>query len=79
MPRFFFHIRYDGQLVRDPEGTDLVDLAAAKAEALADAREILADQAKGGKVTDEGQIEIWDGLERALAVVPLQDAFKPSL
>jgi hypothetical protein len=57
----------------------LVDLAAARVEALADAREILADRAKGGKVTDEGQIEIWDGLERALAVVPLHDEFKSVL
>jgi hypothetical protein len=57
----------------------LVDLAAPRVEALADAREILADRAKGGKVTDEGQIEIWDGLERALAVVPLHDEFKSVL
>jgi hypothetical protein len=77
MPRFFFHIRHENQLVRDPEGTELADLAAARAEALADARELLADQIKGGRVTDEGQIEIWDELECVLATVPLQDAFKP--
>lgn len=77
MPRFFFHIRHEGQLVRDPEGTELADLAAARAEALADARELLADQIKGGRVTYEGQIEIWDELERVLATVLLQDAFGP--
>jgi hypothetical protein len=26
MPRFFFHVRDGGQLIRDPEGTELADL-----------------------------------------------------
>ena len=33
MPRYFFHLRDDEELIRDEEGADLPDLAAARKEA----------------------------------------------
>jgi uncharacterized protein DUF6894 len=47
MPLFFFHLRKDGQLSEDEEGLDLPNLDAARAEADASAREMLADSIKG--------------------------------
>lgn len=40
MPRFFFHVRDDGGLRRDAEGTELPDVEAARKEAVARACEI---------------------------------------
>jgi hypothetical protein len=42
MPRYFFHVA-DGYLVIDREGTELSDLASAKAEALRTSGEILRE------------------------------------
>jgi hypothetical protein len=50
MPHFFLHIRDRDGLTADPEGTGLPDLEAARTDALAAAREILAEPiAKDGK------------------------------
>ena len=42
MPRFFFHQITDAGFINDPEGSELLDLAAAREEALAVARELWA-------------------------------------
>ena len=42
MPRFYFHTE-DGQLLRDEEGTDLVDVHAARNEAVAILAELLKE------------------------------------
>ena len=49
MGRFYFHLRTDGQLMPDEEGVDLPDLSAAQREAIAAARELLAEAIKDGK------------------------------
>jgi hypothetical protein len=41
MPRFHFHLRARGRIHRDPEGTELPDLAAAKDHAVAVAGELM--------------------------------------
>jgi hypothetical protein len=41
MPRYFFHLKSDGQTVEDDEGVELQDLSAARAEALAVVRDLL--------------------------------------
>src|SRR5262249_38735825 len=41
MPTFHFHLRARGMIHRDPEGTDLPDVAAARTHSLAVAQELL--------------------------------------
>jgi len=48
MPRFFFHHQNGDQLISDEEGLDLPDLGAAREEAEASARKMLAEIIKIG-------------------------------
>lgn len=76
MPRFYLHIRDGGRLIADPDGSDLPDLDAARAEALASAREILAEKVKVGGVLNGQRIEITDAAGAVLATVPFRDAMR---
>lgn len=48
MPRYFLHVKNRLCLVRDPDGEELDDLAAAKEEAAAAARDLMAEGLRGG-------------------------------
>lgn len=76
MPLFYLHIRDGEALIADPDGSDLPDLDAARAEALAGAREILAGKLKLGEVLDGQRIEIADAAGEVLATVPFKDAIR---
>ena len=76
MPNFFLNVRDGDHLTRDVEGTEFADLAAARAEALAAARDVLGDEIKNDQVQDNRQYEITDEAGRVLATVPLMDALK---
>ena len=65
-------------MILDPDGSDLPDLEAARAEALAGARDILAEKLRTGKVLDGQRIEIVDEANAVRAIVPLKDAMKLS-
>lgn len=58
MPRYYFHIRHGDELIRDEEGTDLPDPAAAHAEALASARDLALDEIRRHSRVDGRIIEI---------------------
>lgn len=68
MPRFFIHLRNHNALIEDPEGCDLPDFEAAWDEALAVARELLAEG------LDSGQLEVRDEAGRFLVEFPIRDA-----
>ena len=53
MSRFFIHVRCGDTLTEDPEGYDLPNVEAARDEALAAAREILANGLKSEGVSCE--------------------------
>jgi hypothetical protein len=74
MPRFFFHARDGDQRLDDPEGVDLPDLDAARAEAAVGAREIAAGRIRQGQMLDGQSLEICDEAGRTLATIPLADA-----
>jgi hypothetical protein len=76
MPLLFLNVRDGDFLVKDPEGTEFADLEAARAEALAAARDMLGDKIKSDRVQDSRQYEITDDTGRVLATVPLMDALK---
>jgi plasmid stability protein len=48
MGRFYFHLRREGELVTDDEGTELPNVRAARREAEQGAREMLAEAIKAG-------------------------------
>ena len=76
MPNFHFHTRPGGHLFEDPDGSDLADFEAARAEALAAARRAIAERIRAGEVVDGQPFEIWDAAGRMLATVPFHDALK---
>jgi hypothetical protein len=51
MRRFYFHLRREGELVADDEGTELPSVTAARREAEQGAREMLAEAIKSGRDT----------------------------
>ena len=76
MPRFYFNIRDGDALIEDPDGSDLRDLDVARAEALAAAREILANRLRSNQILDGQRIEITDATGEVLATVSLKDVIR---
>jgi hypothetical protein len=57
---YFFHIRDEAGLIRDEEGSDLPNLAAAYREARQSARDLVADDMRRGVGVAMRSIEITD-------------------
>lgn len=76
MPRFFFRARKGQDLLPDVEGTDLPDLAAARADAVTSLQQLAAERAHGGAISDLQAIEITDEAGQVLATVSFHDALK---
>lgn len=77
MPRYFFHVRDEDRLIEDQDGSELPDLEAARTEAAAAAREILAEQIRTGKEMSGRSFEITDDTGKVLATVTLRDVAGP--
>jgi len=77
MPQFFLNVRDGDHLTRDVEGIEAANLEAARAEALAAARDVLGDELKNDQVQDNRQYEITDEAGQVVATIPLMDALKP--
>jgi hypothetical protein len=76
MPRYFFHACRTGSRIEDPQGSDFVDLDAARADAVAAARELLAQNQAGQDMSDWWfEITVEPGMQ--LATVPFRDAIEP--
>jgi len=73
VPLFFFHVRDGDGLTEDPDGSELPDLRAAKAEAVVAAFEITAAVLRAGKTPGARRFEIRDKAGRTLATVPFPD------
>jgi hypothetical protein len=73
MPTFFFHVRDGDGLIEDPEGTDLPDLDAARAEALSAARQIRVRAAERGQALAGRRFEIAAEGGRVQATVAIKD------
>ena len=76
MPNFHFHTRCGGHLFDDPDGGVPLDFEAARAEAIAAARQGIAARVRAGEVVDGQPFEIWDAAGRLLATVPFREALK---
>lgn len=77
MQTFYFHVRDGDALIEDPDGSDLPDLEAARAEALLAAREAVAEALRAGRAVDGRRFEIADDAGRVLASVGFRDVLKP--
>ncbi|MFC5483162.1 DUF6894 family protein [Microvirga aerilata] len=80
MSRYYRHIRQGDRLIQDPEGVELRDLDAARAEAIQGIRDILAEAIKRG--TDnplDDAIVITDEAGRELMTIPFIEALPPRL
>jgi hypothetical protein len=64
MPRYFFHMHFDGDVGRDPIGIEIPSLARAVAEATKALAELIDEEA-----VDELRLEIMDESGRVLAKV----------
>lgn len=74
MPRYFFHIRDHGGVALDEEGGEFPDLAAARVEARASARDVLAARPKT-QTSDNGQrVEMTDESGRVLETLLVTSA-----
>jgi hypothetical protein len=83
MSRFYFHLCSGGEVIADEEGSDLLDVAAARLEALAAARYILADAIRSGTENIPEAFVIADSAGRELETVHLAmvlpERFRPKL
>jgi len=64
MPRYFFHLHFDGDIARDPIGVEVPDLAQAIAEAKKARSELIDEES-----LDKLWLEIMDESGRVLAKV----------
>ena len=76
MARFFLHVRDGATLIEDLEGSDLPDLFAARVEALACARDLLAERIRAGQIVDGQRFEINDEHGTLLDIVMFRDAMR---
>ncbi|MDM9627716.1 hypothetical protein QTL95_17600 [Rhizobium sp. S152] len=74
--RFYFHVRSERGYDDDKEGIELASLEAAKREAEASAREMVAELVKQQERIDGTRFEIADEQGRVLAVLPFLDVVK---
>jgi hypothetical protein len=72
MSRYYFHLRLvDDRIIADQDGSDLPDAATARREALAAARQMLADAIKSGSENIPEALVITDSEGRELETVPI--------
>ena len=80
LARYFLHIvTLDGSRIEDQEGYNLPDLAAARREALAGTREIIAHAIRSGRDFSDKAIVITDGHGQELERVDFIEAIPAGL
>ncbi|WP_426263513.1 DUF6894 family protein [Sphingomonas sp. PWP1-2] len=82
MPRWYFHLYQAGDLLLDPEGVEIADLAEVRTRAVAWARDIIAADVRNGALyldtrlcvaDDRGATVLDIAFADAIAVVPGRD------
>lgn len=73
MPLFYLHL-YDDFVAKDEEGVFAVDVAAARNQAVRNARSIIAAQVMEGRLNLAHRIEIVDSNQEPVLTVPFRDA-----
>ena len=73
MPRYFFNVHGETFATPDLVGRTLPDEEAARAEARAIANEVVRDELSHALLPDNPWVEILDGNQRAVAVIPVNE------
>ena len=76
MPHYHFNLHNSIGFVADEEGQELADLDAARAEALRNARGLMAEEVRGGRLDLEGKLEIVDGRGTVLLTLAFAEAIE---
>jgi len=76
MPRYFFHIREEEQVIVDDEGIDLPNLEAAREEAVAAARQLLSQSVLKGKACNGRVFEITNENGIVVLSVPFRETIE---
>ncbi|MGC5799889.1 DUF6894 family protein [Sphingomonas sp. NFX23] len=74
MSRFYLHQQIANGVIEDPDGTEAVDLAAAKHEAILAARQLLANAILTGVAPLGTAFQITNEAGQMLLKVPFRDA-----
>jgi hypothetical protein len=75
MSQLYFHLRDGLKFIRDPDGTRVPSISAARAEARLSARELMGHSiVADGRVGIERCFEVCDGDDRTVLLVPFRDA-----
>ena len=74
MQKFFFHLNYLADTIEDPEGSECSDLVAARIEARAILRELLAEHLTHDSLFEPVSMSILNSAGDVLDTVTVQDA-----
>lgn len=75
MPRFFFNLYDDGATI-DEVGVELPDLAAAHEAALEEARAVISEEVRRGRIDLSHRIEVEDEARRPVLLLPFSAAIQ---
>lgn len=76
MARYFFNLHECGSVTVDEEGSELADLALARAKGVEHARSIMSAEVLQGRLCLGCNIEVVDADGRVLADVPFREALE---
>ncbi len=79
MSLFYLHTQHDGRLVEDPEGADFPGIDAARAEAIAAARDLWSSAMLKSEDLSDRQFVIADDSGVAVLVIPFGEALPDGL
>lgn len=74
MPHFYLHLCNGTGFTEDQEGSEHADLDAARTEALAGLREVMASELKRGELNMGSFVEIEDENHKLLTIVSFNEA-----
>lgn len=78
MPAYYFHVRDNGILIRDPDGLDLPDFDAVRAECKRLILSVLREEQISEEFSANREFEVVDDTGRIVLLVPFQLALSPS-
>ena len=77
MPRYHFHLHDRTGLTEDAYGRNLADLTKARERAIKEARAIICDDVRNGRIDLNGMIKVTDGSGKVVLTLPFTEAVKP--
>jgi hypothetical protein len=74
VPRYYFHL-HNEEIVLDEQGMDMPNLAAARAQAVDDARDMICRSVREGHLNLDHRMEVTDEAGTVVVTVRFRDAF----